>query len=240
MLNKFFTVLAIGVLAHCLMLPTNAQDRTKPRPEAPRTEVSRPEPEIARLGVGVGIIPYTFPNNNTYDVQPAGVLSWYLPVQIGKHFRTEAEFAFASSQDRFPLQLSASQTADNIRNNLFFRFGVGTYYTHPVDEHSRAYVGLRSGIVSSSVEWFSTPSGMSITYIYNESLGSFWIGGVVGFEYFLTKHITLGAELHGTSYTTGQPYTTSPLPSNYPRRFNPQFTSDALVTSALVALRFFF
>lgn len=204
------------------------------------TPTPPPEPEIARLGVGVGIIPYSFPFNNTYDVQPSGVLSWYIPVQVGKYFRTEAEFSLASSQDRFPIKIDSTQTTQNLRNTLFFRFGVGTYYTHPFDNTTRLYGGVRSGIVSSSVEWFSTPPGRTEPYIYNESVGSFWFGGVIGFEYLLTKHIAVGAELQGTSYTTGFPFTSSPIPSNYPRRFNPSFTSDSFVTSALIAMRFFF
>jgi hypothetical protein len=205
----------------------------------------RPELEIARLGIGVSVIPYTFPNNDTYNIQPAGVLSWYVPVQVGRFFRVETEFALASSQDRFPLALSPTLTAQCLRNNLFFRMGVGTYYTHPFDNSTRLYCGMRSGLVSSSVEWFSTiPNNTTppstITYVYNENVASFWLGGVVGFEYLLTKHISIGAELHGTSYTTGQPHTFSPLPSNYPRRFNPDFSSDAFVSSAVIALRFFF
>ena len=205
---------------------------------------SRHEPEIARLGIGVSIIPYTFPNNDTYNIQPAGVLSWYVPVQVGKYFRMETEFAISSSQDRFPLLLG-KDSAQNVRNNLFFRVGIGTYYTHPFDDNTRLYCGVRSGLVSSSVEWFSTVPMVrapptTITYIYNENVASFWFGGVVGFEYLLTKHISIGAELHGTSYTTGQPHTSSPIPNNYPRRFNPDFSSDAFVSSAVIALRFFF
>lgn len=228
--------LYLSIIIWCIQVTVSVA-QTKEQSNAAQV---RREPEIARLGIGVGIIPYTFPYNHTYDVQPAGVLSWYIPVQIGQHFRVETEFALASAQDRFPVKIDSTQTTQNVRNSLFFRVGVGTYYTHPFDASTRLYCGLRSGIVSSSVEWFSTPPGQNFAYIYNESLASFWIGGVVGFEYLLTRHIALGAELHGTSYTTGQPHTSSPIPNNYPRRFNPQFSSDAFVSSALVALRFFF
>ena len=77
-------------------------------------------------------------------------------------------------------------------------------------------------------------------FVYFENIGSFWIGGVVGFEYRLTKHISLGAEAHLTSYATGAVTSLSPLPSNYPTRFPAGRTSDAVVTSANAAIRFFF
>jgi Outer membrane protein beta-barrel domain len=243
--TPYMKILSAFALVFCAILSVFSQSVSAQIPiKTSEQTKSHPEPEIARLGFGVGIIPYIFPNNDTYNIQPAGVLSWYIPVQVGKHFRVETEFALASSQDRFPLILG-TDTSQNLRNNLFFRIGVGTYYTHPFDNNTRFYAGVRSGLVSSSVEWFSTipRQGIAkedITYVYNESIGSFWFGGVVGFEYLLTQHISIGAELHGTSYTTGQPHTSSPIPSNYPSRFNSRFSSDAFVSSAVIALRFFF
>ncbi len=242
MKHSFSTLLLLSAFALvCSISFSFAQSAsTAVKPESIGLESTRPEPEIAHLGFGVSIIPYTFPSNDTYNLQPAGVLSWYVPVQVGKYFRVETEFGISSTQDKFPVKIDSTQSTENVRNNLFFRFGVGTYYTHPIEQNMRVYGGVRSGLVSSSVEWFSTPPRQTFSYIYNESVASFWFGGVFGFEYILTKNITIGAELHGTSYTTGQPHTSSPIPSNYPRRFNPDFSSDAFVSSANVALRFFF
>lgn len=198
--------------------------------------------EAPHIGLGISLLPYTFPNNDTYLVQPAGALSWYVPVQFGRHFRCELEFSYARAGDSLLLVLDNNQRISNYRVSTFARAGVGVYYTHPFDAATRLYGGVRSGLVTSSVAWesFVVGQGMTAPYIYNENIGSFWFGGTVGFEYRFTNHIALGAEAQLTSYATGAVYSSSPLPSNYPARFPVGRTSDAVLTSANVAVRFFF
>jgi hypothetical protein len=198
--------------------------------------------EAPHIGLGVSLLPYTFPNNDTYLVQPAGALSWYVPVQFGQHFRCELEFSYTQANDSLLLTIDNNQRIRNYRVSTFARVGVGIYYMHPFDASTRLYAGVRSGLVTASVTWESFVIGQTMTspYVYNENIGSFWFGGVVGFEYCFTKHIALAGEAHLTSYATGTPYTTSQLPSNYPARFPAGRTSDAVLTSANVAVRFFF
>lgn len=198
--------------------------------------------EAPRVGLGISLLPYTFPNNDTYLVQPAGALSWYVPVQFGQHFRCELEFSFAQASDSLLLALDNNQRISNYRVSTFARAGVGVYYTHPFDATTRLYGGVRSGLVTSSVRWesFVVGQGMTAPYLYDENIGSFWFGGAVGFEYRFTNHIALGAEAQLTSYATGAVHSSSPLPSNYPARFPVGRTSDAVLTSANVAVRFFF
>ncbi len=198
--------------------------------------------EAPHIGLGISLLPYTFPNNDTYLVQPAGALSWYVPVQFGQHFRCELEFSYAQANDSLLLVLDNNQRIRNYRVSTFARGGVGVYYTHPFDATTRLYAGVRSGLVTSSVTWESYVVGQNMTapYLYNENIGSFWFGGAVGFEYRFTNHIAIGAEAQLTSYATGAVYSSSPLPSNYPARFPAGRTSDAVLTSANVAVRFFF
>lgn len=198
--------------------------------------------EAPHIGLGISLLPYTFPNNDTYLVQPAGALSWYVPVQFGQHFRCELEFSYAQANDSLLLAFDNNQRIRNYRVSTFARGGVGVYYTHPFDATTRLYAGVRSGLVTSSVTWESFVVGQNMTapYLYNENIGSFWFGGAVGFEYRFTNHIAIGAEAQLTSYATGAVYSSSPLPSNYPARFPAGRTSDAILTSANVAVRFFF
>ncbi|MFY7999867.1 MAG: outer membrane beta-barrel protein [Candidatus Kapaibacteriota bacterium] len=208
-----------------------------------QTDTTEASSEAPHVGLGISLLPYTFPNNDTYLVQPAGTLSWYAPVQFGKHFRCEVEFSYMQSHDSLRLQLSSTVGTNNYRISTFGRVGLGVYYTHPFDLQTRLYAGLRSGLVTSSVQWksFIVGSTMTSPFVYDEGIGSFWIGGVLGFEYLLTKHIAIGAEAHLTSYATGATNSyISTLPSNYPARFPVGRTSDAALTSANVAIRFFF
>lgn len=240
-----FVVIAIFVLPRVSAAQSSMQSPTHSTVHNTTQNVSASSTdssEAPHIGLGVSLVPYTFPNNDTYLVQPAGALSWYVPVQFGRHFRCEVEFSYAQANDSLLLALDNNLLIRNYRVSTFARVGVGVYYTHPFDVSTRLYAGLRSGLVSASVTWESFVVGQNMTspYLYNENIGSFWFGGVVGFEYCITKHVALAAEAHLTSYATGAVSSTSPLPSNYPARFLAGRTSDAVLTSANVAVRFFF
>lgn len=199
--------------------------------------------EAPRVGIGVSVLPYTFPNNDTYLVQPTGVHSWYVPVQFGKHFRWETEFAFSQTNDSLQFTLNNNTVpARHYRVTTFARVGMGVYYVHPFDAQTRLYGGVRSGLVSVSVRWetFLLDRMMAKPFEYFENIGSFWIGGILGFEYRLGGHFVVGAEAHLTSYVTGAVHSLSPLPNEYPIRFPVGRTSDVVVSSANVAFRFFF
>lgn len=199
--------------------------------------------EAPRLGVGVSLLPYTFPNNDIYVVQPAGVHTWYVPVQFGRHFRWETEFAFSQTGDSLRFMLNNNTVpARHYRVTTFARVGMGVYYTHPFDAQTRLYAGVRSGLVSASVRWetFLLDRMMTKPFVYFENIGSFWIGGVLGFEYRFAQHFAVGAEAHLTNYTTGAVASLSDVPKDYPIRFPAGRTSDAIVTSANLAFRFFF
>jgi Outer membrane protein beta-barrel domain len=224
------TVFVPIIVATLLLSFVQAQTQTQP-----------PASDTLRVGIGVGLLPWQFPNNDAYAVQPSGVLSWYVPVQIGTFFRTQLEFAYFGANDSVPLTVNNNTILTRTtRQSTFLRFGVGVYYTHPVDTQTRFYGGFRSGFVSSSVNWQSFIISQNVTNLYNENVASFWLGLALGFEYLLTSHIALGAEIHLTNYTTGAPASSSPIPSEYPRRFTPGYTSNATLTAALIALRFFF
>ncbi|MCU0427052.1 MAG: hypothetical protein MUF71_15650 [Candidatus Kapabacteria bacterium] len=230
MIQSLFCVVVIAFLFHPL-LRSAQKDSLEAASEAPR------------VGIGVSILPYTFPNNDTYLVQPAGVHSWYIPVQFGQHFRWETEFAFAQANDSLRLNLNNNTVpARHYRTSTFSRVGMGVYYTHPFDAETRVYTGVRSGVVVSAVRWetFLLDRVMPSPFVYLENIGSFWFGGVLGFEYRFARHFALGAEAHLASYTTGAMSSTNPPPSDYPVRFPAGRTSDAVLTSANVALRFFF
>lgn len=198
--------------------------------------------ETPRVGLGISLVPYVFPNNDTYPVQPAGVMSWYIPVQIGRYFRWETEFSYAQTGDSLLFNLNNNSVpARHYRVTTYAHLGMGVYYTHPLEEHTRLYGGVRSGIVSASVQWetFLLDRVMTQPFLYAENIGSFWIGGVIGFEYSITRHVAFGAEAHITSYATGAVSSRSPLPADYPARFPAGRTSDVILTSARIALRVF-
>ena len=204
--------------------------------------VSADSSEAPRLGLGVSFTPYIFPNNDSFPMQPAGTLAWQIPVQFGRFFRVEAEFMYAHSNDSLTLNLDNALQTRNFRQTAFGRVGVGVYYTGELDAATRLIVGVRSGVAAASVTWESFVVGQTMTepFRYNESVGSFWFGGVFGFEYSLSERVALGADARLTHYETGATSSTSPLPANYPARFPFGRSSVALVTGAAAHLRVFF
>jgi hypothetical protein len=198
--------------------------------------------EAPRFGLGVSLTPYIFPDNDSFPVQPAGNLAWQIPVQFGRFFRVEAEIQYAQSNDSLQVLLDNTLQTRNYRQTAFGRVGMGVYFTPELDVATRLVIGARSGVAAASVTWESFIVGQSMTepFRYNESIGSFWFGGVVGFEYSLGARVAVGADARLTRYETGATSSTSPLPANYPARFPFGRSSAALVTGAAAHLRVFF
>lgn len=121
--------------------------------------------------------------------------SIYVPVQITENFRTEFSVGYDSEE---------IESADTKVEFEAFEIGVGLYMCNEVYERTQLYYGCRFLYIQQDRELVD---GSVHRYLDSEGYG---IAPTLGFEYYLTDHISLGGEaafryvkIDGEGDTTG-------------------------------------
>lgn len=188
--------------------------------------------ERITIGLGVGLNTAIFLGDAKTEFQPAGVATWYVPIQIGAHLRVEPEIGYAHTYTFY----EDNSTRDAEVNRSFLRIGTGVFYAWKADSTLRIYAGVRTGILSTSLEqnYIVRLSGQ-VSDEYKENQASFYYAGAIGGEWLATQHFSIGAELQFAHYAVGIVESRTPT-LVYPR--NQQYS--VFTTQALIGVRFYF
>lgn len=176
--------------------------------------------ERITAGIGMSLNPTALvgDNSDTFQ-QPFGVVTWYVPVRIGNHFRVEPEAAYFNNKRRE--QDNASRDLETRTN--FVRLGMGVFYewqpnTLLGDSILRVYAGTRLGILSlwTTRDYYDRTSG---NFLGGDGLNRacLYYVAALGGEYMIGKNLGVGLEFQLGNYEFGEPqYRYGLLPPNYP------------------------
>lgn len=141
---------------------------------------------------------------------PAGFNNFLVPIQVNQRLTVEPEFGvFHSSASSSGSGSSSSSRSTNLR------VGVGLLTSMAERGGLRPYFGPRVGVVRSSSSSHSTFSGGGSSDLTSKQ-NSWYASGVVGAQYFFSRHFSLGGEAQLTYLHLGQPEETGaggPSPS---------------------------
>lgn len=116
--------------------------------------------------------------------QDSGIL--FAPIAITPSFRVEPYLGFYKN--------SATSTQPYARSNSSYVFGTGAFATKRVAENIQLYGGSRVAYLRRKQTYSDFPQDTSIR------TSGYLVAPTVGFEYFLQRNISIGAEA-GVSYT---------------------------------------
>jgi hypothetical protein len=176
--------------------------------------------ERITAGIGMSLNPAALvgDNSDTFQ-QPFGVVTWYVPLRIGNHFRVEPEAAYFNNNRRE--QDNASRDLETRTN--FIRVGMGVFYewqpnTLLGDSVLRVYAGTRLGILSlwATRDYYDRTSG---NFLGGDGLNRacLYYVAALGGEYLIGKNLGVGLEFQLGNYEFGEPqYRYGVFPPNYP------------------------
>jgi len=117
--------------------------------------------------------------------------SFYVPINISSHFRFEPEIGYYRYSESGEYGESSNEIL-SIGCGIFLMTRKGK-----VD----IYYGARLGLISTSYSYRYTWDGVDS---YDDSKTDFYVGPVLGGEYFFTKHLSLGGEIQFNYISMGQ------------------------------------
>jgi hypothetical protein len=127
----------------------------------------------ADMGLGVGF------------GQNSGLI--YAPINVTPSFRVEPFFAYYKEKNTSGEPFASAQSYSN------YVAGVGLFVTQRVAENIDVFGGSRLGYLSRKEKRTQTSYSFAPTEYSSESSGYF-IAPTIGFEYYLQKNISIGAE----------------------------------------------
>lgn len=206
------------------------------------TTVSAKNTSSFTFGIGAAINPVTLytesaGSDGSLSV-PVQTTAFFLPVQLSASFRIEPQFGLISTSTERTAYSGTSVTSGRIeRSQSGMIIGSGLFYTFSPDTTTRGYVGTRLGWIKAHNSLTFTPLGKGelVETIYRQT--SAFYGAAFGGEYYLSRFMSLGAELSLTAISFGDiEYEATPSLEKSPL---PEISQSALSTNALVFVRFY-
>jgi hypothetical protein len=189
------------------------------------------EPSTTTFGFGTTLNPaaLVISDLNTLSVYPTGFNNILFPIRT-PGYTIEPEVGFFRTSSSNPVQTGGATFQQETSTFTNTRLGVGILKHLEKRENLEPYFGPRLGIIRSTTSETSAFSSSSPSTTAN----SWYASGVLGAQYFFSRHFSLGgeAQLTYTSVDSGQAPGSS---SNAP---DP--TQTNIGTAALVTLRCYF
>jgi hypothetical protein len=216
---------------------------------ASSTMLASPVLSQTKIGIGVGLNSGSTPIILFQSSSSSGIVPFYasLPITIQvpivlSGFRIEPEFGLFSTS-------SSSTTGNNVNEDAFsaMRFAAGLYYGKSLSENANLYVGPRLGMLllsTTSKNVDTLFSGGQETRTSESSSSNILLEAVIGGEYMLSQHFSLGAEaqlgllLEGDEETSTSRTPAPPIPQPTPVKTEESGTH--IQTNARVTARFYF
>lgn len=206
-----------------------------------QTEASAPEPTLSKargtkVGIGLAIAPAgTFILTDNDGLTSFLPMVLRIPVNISS-IKLEPEVGIYSITDKSEQSTSMSENTATL-----FRIGTGIFYNTPVSSDASVYVGPKFGVMQIS----TTEKRKFSSQFENEerttesSQTNIFFSAMVGGEYFLSSHFSIGAEAGFEYISKGDEDITETPVDPVPTTETTNSGSEIVTKSALTA-RFYF
>jgi hypothetical protein len=238
-MNTMLKASSLFLVVSVLFLAQPSTRAQTPQNQAPNT-AENDRTDKTRVGIGVSLNPLALVRDDG-AIQPTGVTTWYIPIQVGKFFRCETEIAYTVSRNQYLQMLGTTPVQQDVTES-YLRIGEGVFYTSAPNEAGfRWYAGLRSGVLFGNISFTTTLQTRPQVDVYDQTKAAFWLGASVGAEHYFSPHCSIGAELQCTWYDIGAPNSVRSVPPpNIGIRYPLDTQRSTLATNGLLFLRFFF
>ncbi len=182
-----------------------------------------------RLGIGLTFNPANLIvlDNNQLTVMPAGFNNFLVPIELTPQVTLEPEFGILSTKSSAS---SGGSTSSSTVSSL--RLGAGFLVGFLERGGLRPYIGPRAGIIRSSYETgYTYPGGGNKN---SATQTNYYVSGVIGAQYFFSRHFSLGGEVQLTYLEEGKRH--EDPPPTYPM----DLSGHTIGTSGLIIVRCFF
>lgn len=193
---------------------------------------------VDNYGIGISLNPASeFSNDNGTNVALLRMVNVNFPMQLSSSFRLEPYLGLYSttkSESNIYFTEDVAQTA--------FQIGTGAFYTwNPTtDKKFTGYFGGRFGVVfqSSSLDHQATAFAGNSHTAKSIKETDISIAAVLGGEYFLSQHFSLGGEIQFAFVNQGNPNETdTPATTNDTQE---KLTVTTFMTNAQIFVRLYF